>query len=215
MIVSEMLRRLRVVLRDSEEPYQISTDQLYLMLQSAYMDIQIKSKQWKFFHQRGKLFTTTLITDDYTIPNVRTIDYQSIYTIQDGTTARYPLCIKDYSTWVYEETTGVDYSGVPIYLIKLPNFNYKIEPLPTTPWSVYGDYWLIPAEFSGQSDEPIWAEEFHEIVLLKAMEVASMLKPDGREAKLITTQFVTRLPVLWRAFVNLYLPSAKGAGPLL
>ena len=143
-----MIRRLRVVLDDSEAPYQTSTDQLYLLIQNAYTDIQIKSTQWKFFHQRGKLFKSSLTKEDYVVPDVRYIVPNSVYAIEDGTTQRVPLCVKDYADWSTEQASGVDYQGTPLFLIRLPNFSYKLEPLPTTVWTVYADSWLTYQQFT-------------------------------------------------------------------
>ena len=215
MIVAEMLRRLRVSLNDATEPYKISTDQLYLLLQGAYMGIQRKSTQWKFFHKRGLFFKTVAGKEDYTKANIDYINPDSIFMIEDGLTQRMPLYIKQYNDWVNEQTTGVVDSQTPLYLIHTPPFKWKIEPVPTKVWNIYADYWIIPAEFSSEGDEPIWAEEFHEIVLLEAMKSAGALKPETKEALLMNTQVATLLPGLNRAFANRYLDNTVGAGPLL
>ena len=212
MDVAEMLRRFRIILDDAKEPYQISTDQLYLLLQNAYMDIQTRSSQWKFLHKRGKLFKTTLTKEDYNISGVRYINPDSAYAIQDGTTQRLPLLVKEYADWVVEQTANVTSQGSPLFLVSLPDFKWKIDPLPINIWTVYADYWVVPAEFVGQSDSPIWAEEFHDLVLLEAMRMGMALKPDKRTVAMMEAQVVTRLPKLWRMFVNLYLPTTRGAG---
>jgi len=213
--VSEMLRRLRVSLNDTIEPYQISTDQLYLLLQGAYMGIQRKSTQWRFFHKRGLFFQTVAGKEDYTKAGVNYIDPNSIYIIEEGLTQRMPLFVKQYKDWVVEQTVAVTNSQTPLYLIHTPPFKWKLEPIPDKVWNIYADYWVIPAEFSGVNDEPIWIEEFHDIVLLEAMKSASALVPKTKEALLMDTQVATLLPALNRAFANRYLNTTVGAGPLL
>lgn len=215
MIVSEMIRRLRVSLNDTIEPYQISTDQLYLLLQSAYMSIQRKSTQWKFFHKRGLFFQTVVDKEDYTKAGVGYVNPDSIYIIEEGLTQRMPLFIKEYKDWVVEQTTAVIRSQTPLYLIHTPPYKWKVEPIPNKVWNVYADYWIIPTEFTGENDEPIWVEEFHEIVLLEAMKTVSALKPETKEALLMNTQVAALLPALNRAFANRYLDTTIGAGPLL
>jgi hypothetical protein len=215
VIVKEMLRRLRVSLNDTTEPYQISTDQLYLLLQGAYMGIQRKSTQWRFFHKRGLFFQTVVGKADYIKTNVNYINPDSIYIIEDGLTQRMPLFIKEYKDWVIEQATAVIKSQTPLYLIHTPPFEWKVEPIPDKVWNVYADYWTIPAEFIDENDEPIWAEEFHEIVLLEAMKPASTLRPETKEALLMNTQVATLLPGLSRSFANRYLNTTIGAGPLL
>lgn len=210
-----MLRRLRVSLNDITEPYQISTDQLYLLLQGAYMGIQRKSTQWKFFHKRGLFFQTVVGKEDYIKAGVGYINPDSIYMVEAGLTQRLPLCIKEYKDWVVEQTAAVINPQTPLYLIHTPPFTWKVEPIPNKVWAIYADYWTIPAEFTSASDEPIWAEEFHEIVLLEAMKTASMLRPETKEALLMTAQVATLLPSLNRSFANRYLDTTIGAGPLL
>lgn len=210
-----MIRRLRVSLGDMAEPYQISTDQLYLLLQSAYMGIQRKSTQWRFFHKRGLFFATIAGKEDYTKPGVGYISPDSIYMIEDGLTQRMPLWIKEYKDWVIEQTTAVTSSQTPLYLIHTPPFTWKVDPIPDRVWNIYADYWIIPAEFTDLNDEPIWAEEFHEIVLLEAMKTASVLKEGTKEALLMNTQVAALLPGLSRSFANRYLNTTIGAGPLL
>ena len=210
-----MIRRLRVSLNDMTEPYQISTDQLYLLLQSAYMGIQRKSTQWRFFHNRGLFFQTVAGTEDYTKADVSYINPDSIYMIEDGLTQRMPLYIKEYKDWVAEQTTSVIDSQTPLYLIHTPPFTWKVEPTPDKVWAIYADYWTIPTEFESESDEPVWAEEFHEIVLLEAMKTVSALRPETKEALLMNTQIATLLPSLSRSFANRYLDTTIGAGPLL
>ena len=215
MIVSEMIRRLRVSLNDTIEPYQISTDQLYLLLQGAYMGIQRKSTQWKFFHKRGLFFRTVARKEEYTKANVGYVNPDSIFMIEDGLTQRMPLFIKEYKDWVVEQTAAIVDSQTPLYLIHTPPFKWKVEPIPDKVWVIYADYWIIPAEFCSEDDEPIWAEEFHEIVLLEAMKTVSALRPETKEALLMNTQVATLLPGLNRAFATRYLDTTIGAGPLL
>jgi len=210
-----MIRRLRVSLDDITEPYQISTDQLYLLLQGAYMGIQRKSTQWKFFHKRGLFFQTIAGQEDYTKTKINYINPDSIFMIEDGLTQRMPLYIKEYRDWVAEQTTSVIDSQTPLYLIHTPPFKWKVEPIPDKVWAIYADYWIKPTEFTSESDEPIWAEEFHEIVLLEAMKSASALKPKTKEALLMDAQVANLLPDLSRSFANRYLDTTIGAGPLL
>lgn len=215
MNVTEMLRRLRVSLNDSIEPYSISTDQLYLLLQNSYMSIQRRSTQWSFLHKRGKLLTSVVGKEDYITGSVEHINPQSVYAIEDGTTQRIPLCVKHYRDWVSEESSGVTNTGTPLWLIHTPSFSWKLNPVPTSVWVVYADYWVTPSEFTSQGDEPIWDEEFHEIVLMEAMEMASMLKPDSKESVLMNAQVANLLPALTANFASRYLPTTRGAGPLL
>ena len=209
-----MIRRLRVDLDDSIEPYQISTDQLYLLLQGAYMSIQRKSTQWKFLHVRGKLLRTVADKEDYITRDIEHVEVNSAYLIYNGE-QRMPLCIRYYADWVIEQTAGLIRNGIPLYLIHNPDDQWKLDPIPEAVYDVYADYWLKPCEFRNVNDSPVWDEEFHEVVLLEAMKTARALKLESKAAQLMTVKIDTLLPELWRAFVNKYLPTTRSASTFL
>lgn len=213
MLVSEMIRRLRVALGDEEQPYKNSTDRIMLWLQGAYMDRQLASSFWSFLHQKGTFIVTEVGTADYTIPAVKDLDQDSLYYIKASTSARIPLCIKDYAEWSIEETSGDESApSAPSYLIEMPDFSWKVDPTPDDVYAIYADRWHRPSEFTGETDEPLWESEYHEIVVLEAMKIAIALRPDSPESMVMVQQVKERLPRLTRAFNARYLPSIGEVG---
>jgi hypothetical protein len=208
MLVSEMIRRLRVALSDEEQPYKNSSARLMNMLQGAYMDRQLQSNYWDFLHHRGTFILTEAGTANYVLPTVKDIDENSIYYIKDGQTARIPIYLKDYALWAMEEASGnADAPSAPSYLVEQPDLSWKVDPIPDGIYQIYADVWYRPSEFASTAVEPLWESEYHEIVLLEAMKIAVALRPDSVESALMTQQVRERLPRMQRAFNRRYLPS--------
>lgn len=213
MLVSEMIRRLRLSLEDEEAPYTYPTDRILLWLQGAYMDRQLASSFWSFLHQRGSFIVTEVGTEDYTLAPVKDIDPQSIYYIASGSSARIPLQLKDYSAWVSEQSSGTELSpSSPLYLIEMPDFQWKVYPEPDAVYRIFADRWHKPGEFANFAAEPLWESEYHEIVVLEAMKIAVALRPDSSESKVMAQQVRERLPRMERAFNARYLPAIGSAG---
>lgn len=213
MLVSEMIRRLRLSLRDEEQPYKYPTDRIYLWLQGAYMDRQLASSFWSFLHQKGRFILTEAGKEDYPSSPLKDIDPDSIYYMMPGSAVHIPIHLKDYDTWVEEQANGLVYTpSRPLYLIEMPNFDFKISPPPDRTYQIFADRWIRPSEFTGLDDAPIWESEFHEIVLLDAMKIAVALQPDSPESNVMAQQVRERLPRLERRFNARYLPAIKSPG---
>ena len=212
MLVSEMIRRLRVVLQDEEQPYTHSSARIMSWLQGAYMDRQLRSDYWKFLHQQGLFITTEEGTADYAVPAVKDIIPDSIYYIKSGRTAKIPIFLKDYAVWATEQASGtIRAFSAPNWLIELPDLSWKIEPTPDGIYQIFADRWYRPSEFASTTAEPLWESEYHEIVILDAMKIAVALKPDSAESAIIAQQVRERLPRMEKAFNRRYLPSIGSA----
>lgn len=208
MLVSEMIRRLRVALLDEEQPYKNSSARIMSWLQGAYMDRQLQSDYWKFLHQQGTFITTEAGTADYPVPTVKDINSNSLYYIKSGSNARIPIYLKDYAMWAMEEASGnVDAPSAPSYLVELPDLSWKVDPIPDGIYRIFADRWHRPSEFTGTTSEPLWESEYHEIVLLEAMKIAVALKPDSPESAIMAQQVRERLPRMEKSFNRRYLPS--------
>lgn len=212
---TEMVRRLRVHLDDQVEPYKHSTDKLWIWLQNSYKGIQLESEQWDFMHVRGLLLSTQVGVEDYSMPTIRTVSDHSLYYVTPGTTAHQPMWLRQYEEWSAEEQAGVVNDGPPRYLIHMPGNQWKIDPAPEAVYNIYADYWLRPTEMADLASEPVWEEEFHELVLFGAMQIAARLKPESPESIAMLAEVDLRLPTMKRVFNARNLPGMRGPGPLL
>ncbi len=212
MLVSEMIRRLREALLDEEQPYTHSSARIMSWLQGAYMDRQLRSDYWRFLHQQGIFITTEAGTADYPVPVVKDIIPDSIYYIKSGRTARIPIFLKDYAIWATEQASGtIRAPSAPNWLIELPDLSWKVEPTPNGNYQIFADRWHRPTEFVDKDVEPLWEEEYHEIVVLEAMKIAVALKPDSPESAIMAQQVRERLPRMERTFNRRYLPAIGSA----
>lgn len=212
MLVSEMIRRLRVALLDEEQPYKHSSARIMSWLQGAYMDRQLRSDYWRFLHQQGIFITTEAGTADYPISTIKDINPDSIYYIKSGSSARIPICLKDYAIWTMEEAGGNVYApSAPLYLIEMPDLAWKVNPIPDGIYQIFADRWYRPSEFANAASEPLWESEHHEIVLVEAMKIAVALKPDSPESLIMAQQVSERLPRMEKSFNRRYLPSIGSA----
>jgi hypothetical protein len=210
-----MVEKLRIAMGDEVEPYMVSTATIFEWLSDAYLRIQIEYDQWKFFHTRGLIFTTTAGVSEYALYDVKEISRDSVYCIKVGETTRYPMYFYDYDTWVLEEQINLQRVGDPRYLIKLPNDYYRVEPDPTEAWQIYGDVWYRPAGFSTLRDEPIWDEKYHSLVVWEALKVAALEWSDSKKLPRMQANLTANLTPMRRAFNYEYLRSKGGAEALL
>jgi len=215
MNAGEMVTKLRIAMGDDVEPYVISTQTIFEWLSDAYLRIQIEFEQWKFFHNRGLILTTSDGTAEYTLTNVREISKDSVYCIKDGETARYPMYLMDYEEWVSEEQINLQQTGNPLFFIRLPSGKYRVEPVPTAVWRVYGDVWYKPAGFAIVSDSPIWDAKYHNLVIWEALKVAAIEWPDNKKTQRMQANLAVNLVPMRRAFNYEYTDSKGSAEALL
>ena len=216
---AEMVTKLRIAMGDDVEPYAVSTQTIFEWLSDAYLRIQLEFEQWKFFHNRGKLLTTISGTSIYTVTNCKAISADSIYCNKVGETARFPMYLMEYIDWVREEQINLQRAGDPMFLIKLPDGTYRVEPDPTAAWEIWGDIWYKPAGFTTLTSYPIWDAKYHNLVVWEALKVAAMEWQDGDKlhtnSRRIQANLVANLIPMRRAFNYEYLDSKGGARALI
>jgi len=211
----EIKRQIRVRIGDEEEPYTYSSNLIEGWINTAYMAIQLESDQWGFHHVRDSFITTVAGTADYTSTLVKYLDQQSLYYIKDGTTARQPLIMKTYQDWEYEQRSAELSPGPPQWLIKNPDQSWKVDPEPDGIYVIYADRWLRPTEMTAGTDEPLWEEEYHKVVLYEALKIAVSLRPDHPMSQSAMQEITNFLPPLRKAFTSRYLPSIGSAGAMV
>ena len=215
MNVTEMIGKLRIAMGDEVEPFVVSSQTVFEWLSDAYLRIQIEYDQWKFFHNRGRILTTKNGIAEYNLSNVREISKDSVYCNRVGESARFPLFFMMYDEWVAEEQINLQRAGDPMYFIQLPNGNYRIEPDPTEAWEIWGDIWYKSAGFESVTDEPIWDEKYHSLVVWEALKIASLEWPDNKKAQRMQANLAVNLPTMRRAFNYEYLPIKGSARALV
>lgn len=215
MDLDEITRQIRVRIGDEQEPYVYSTNLIWGWINTAYMTIQLESDQWMFHHERSDFITTVSGTADYTSALVKYLDKQSLYYIEDGTTARQPLIMKTYQDWEYEQRSSELSPGPPQWLIKNPDQTWKVDPEPDGIYVIYADRWLRPTEMAVGTDVPLWEAEYHKVILYEALAIAISLKPEAVLSQAAATEIGRFLPPLRKALTSRHLPSIGRAGAML
>lgn len=215
MNVQQMVTKLRLAMGDEIEPYVVSTQTIFEWLSDAYLRIQLEFDQWKFFHKRELILTTVAGETEYSVSTIKEISRDSVYCNRVGETTRFPVYFMPYDAWVLEEQINLQRLGNPRYLINLPNGKYRVEPDPTEAWEIWGDFWYQPEAFTSFSDEPIWDEKFHGLVVWEALKVAALEWPDNKKAQRMQANLAINLPSMRRAFNYEYLGTKGGAEALL
>jgi len=187
-------------------------------VQEEYERIQNASSHWEFHHKRGTFLTLRANKDEYIKRSVREISDHSLYAIKSGTTAKIPLTLLPYSWWLQQERSGTTATGSPLHLIDAPGDKWIIWPSVNASWTVYADWWTEPDELVDADDEPCWDARYYPLLKWGALELYaaefSGEKAAGSEGKLLARS-ARMLPPLKAAFIDDYLPTTRGAAPLL
>lgn len=178
-------------------------------VKQAYREILDITPYWSFLRARGTVLKIKADKTTYatSIPRIR--DY-SLFFRATGSSVRIPVYLQPYSWWVELEQSLYISSGQPIYLIDSPADDYIIWPTPNRDGEIYGDYWLVGDDLSSASDEPIWAERFHDVLVWRTLQkFATEFEGEGVATRLISRVNLA-LPSRWNAFKREYFPSAEG-----
>ena len=180
-----------------------------------YMRIQRESANWEFHHQRGLFLTLTATEDTYTKPGIRRLNERSFYAVKDGTTAREPVAVQDYSWWIEQVRRGINSGGSPFYLIEAPQDQWIIWPTPAAVYRIYGDWWIEEEELLLASDVTLWDDIYDRLLVWGVVELyAAEFASEGSLPKLMA-RAQRMLPSMRAAFNRKYLSDTRGACALI
>jgi len=186
-------------------------------VQAAYRDIVQLSRHWRFFNIRGELLKIKEGRVEYTLPEIQSIDWSSLYLTRDGTASRWPVRKQEYAIWQVREQASTSSKGVPLELIRTPNPDaWLVWPAPSQDFSLNGNAQIKPGDLTLNPDTPCWDSDFHDIVALLAV-----VRLEGRVAtkdevvselntKTARQAFLSR----WDPFCRQYLPEFLSAPTL-
>jgi hypothetical protein len=179
------------------------------------LQIQQECIQADFMSKRGLFLTTVSGTQEYTKSSVREIDIHSIYAVLDGTTARLPVFVRSYDSWVEEERAYSDSGGAPQWLVRTPEKKWLVDPTPSAIYDIYATWWMEPGRFTQSDDEPIWHENFHDVIKWRVLRLfAAEFSSEGAQKRLNERVQLIGIP-LEHAFKRYYVPSIVGASALM
>jgi hypothetical protein len=177
-------------------------------VKQEYRKILNHTPYWSFLRRRGTLLKVKSGRTNYTLSIGRVRDYTLFYR-KTGTTTRIPVYMRDYSWWAEQEQLLVVATGQPIYLVDAPSNEYIIWPTPNADGEIYGDWWYLAEDLSAASDEPIWAERYHDLLKWGAVrKFAAEFDEEGAK-KILLDRVNQELPFLWDSFKREYFPSGE------
>lgn len=182
----------------------------------VYLQIQQQMIQADFMHKRGLFITTTSGVSDYTKTSVREVNAHSVYATPSGSVGRTPVYVSSYDDWVQSERFGSETdNGSPLWLIRMPNEKWKLDPVPSGTWLVYADWWLEPAKFETADEEPVWDESYHDLLKWKVLGLFAAEFQNEGSGPILRDRIQQMLPPLESAFKRRYVPAIRPPSPLL
>jgi hypothetical protein len=174
-------------------------------VRDAYRRVNMLSDQWTFLHRRGVFLQLLAGTETYTQDNGQ-VDRYSLYSVRPGQTPRTPVQIMDYAWWVQQERSGPAVSGAPHYLVETPPGTWIVWPIPVEAVDVVGDWWVRPVDLVNVDDEPVWAEEFHMLLVWEAVKMFAAEFGQEGAGPVLMTRYAENQPILWNRFKQRYMP---------
>jgi len=184
----------------------------------AYADICLYSRHWRFLHKRGTLLSLRANVEEYSLPNVESIDWDSLYLTKTGSTARWPIYKGSYEIWKNRERSQNTANSIPLEIIRaLDPDKWLFWPVPSIAYTLHGDLRWKFVELQTLTDEPIWDQEFHDLVAhLAARRLEGRVRTkDEIVATLNAGIELQQFQSKWDTFCARYLPQISGASTLL
>lgn len=147
---------------------------------TAYIDVLSQHTNWLFMQddfsfqtvvsQRKYSITETGVTD---LEKWKVDDYDSfrIYLTASGVANEQFLCYLPWSDYrqMYLFGSTRTAEGFPSYFSVHPDKSLDFYLVPNAVHTVTGEYYKVPAELSGNTDEPIIPSQFHMIIVWRAL----------------------------------------------
>ena len=186
-------------------------------VQKAHLDIALFSRHWRFLHYRGTILALRAEEDEYYLPNVESIDYDSLYLTKSGSTARWPIYEESYEVWKQRERSQNTADAIPSVISRgVDPDKWFFWPPPSEAYSLNGDLRWKVCGLEKLSDVPLWDEEFHDLIsdlAIRRLEGRVRTQDEivsGLNTKVVVDGYNSR----WDTFCARYLPELEGARSL-
>lgn len=176
---------------------QSGESRLYVdWINQAWKEIQSDRLEWRFMWSQGSV-TLQAGTQIHALPaDLKSLDGESL--LLDGSR----IGLLDYS--VFRNNYRTSHSGKPTECTILPNGQLKTNTVPDQAYTLSFDYWAKPVSLSENADVPTLPEEYHMLIVYKAMqyyagyENAGEVYQDGRirYEEMLPDVELTQLPAM-------------------
>jgi hypothetical protein len=187
-------------------------------VQQAYGRVQRHSHFWKFHFNTGLFITTSDGVQDYTKANVRDLQEESLKVRHQSAVGWSPLRMMPWEEYQSNFKLVVAAEGQPVWIIPKPDATttdvrtFRLYPTPSDVFEVWADWYSTNDTLSVDTDEPIWHEDFHDILVWMAL---SKFASEYEVPDLLDRRIKEELPPLMQAFYHRYLPQIREAAPLM
>lgn len=171
-------------------------------IKTAYEQIQREQPFWKFRFASGQLLQLRDGVSTYLpIVDVAEVVKDSLFIEVNG--SRQRLGWIDYSCW--NALSAFSAEGLPRWITQKPSEEFVLAPTPDASYVVEGEWYSTIDTFDEDEDEPIWAEEFHSLILWTALQFWA----EEFDVPSLRVRISLVLPRMARAFALRYLPATK------
>jgi len=173
-------------------------------VRNAYSSLQSEQRFWRFHHRSGEMFSLSAGVSTAAVLGIKHILKDS-FVGRNSNGSSWCLQYLDYQEFRQANRLRLTVSGTPIYLTWKPSEEFEVYPTPRENITVLGDWFIANDVMEINSDEPIWAEDFHEILVWMALvHYALTYEIPGLAARCKEI-----LPRMKRQFVNRYLDDVQ------
>lgn len=155
---------------------------------AAWQEIQRSNRFWRWMRQSASCATVnaqpTYSATDFGIAATFgrwALDYASGDTFRNydtaaGITSEVPMWPMDYDDWRDTYLFGASRTTYarPAVIALAPNNSLACGPIPAAGYTLIGDYYTKPTSLTAADDEPEMPEQFHLMIVYKAMQFYGM-----------------------------------------
>jgi len=152
-------------------------DRIVNWVKRAWNDVQNMRTNWMWM--RGYFtFNTTSGDHDYSPAEAGIASRFSmwgetslrIYRTSSGLGNEFYLPMLSYEEYRRIYLTNTRVTGTPVCFAIAPDMKLLLGPWPDDTYTITGEYWKSPQTLSADADEPELPEQFHSIIVWKALE---------------------------------------------
>jgi hypothetical protein len=177
---------------------------------SAIRDLNQQAFQWPFNHTD---YDETLVagTSRYAYQaDTKYVDMDTFRIQRDAALGNTTVSLKemDYDQYVQNhiddeyDTTNTSIREVPRYVIRAPNQEYIVYPVPDKAYTLSYEYYALPTDLSASTDVPSAPIAFRHIIVDGAMYYAYHFRGDTETADRLQAKFIDGIEKMRTIYIN-------------
>lgn len=173
-------------------------------VKKAYSSLQNEQRYWRFHHRSGEMFSLPSGVKTAEVAGVKNVLKDS-FIGRNAVGNSWCLTYLDYQDFRQANKLRLTTVGTPIWITRLPSEEFEVFPTPNAAITVFGDWFSANDVMEVNSDEPVWDEDFHEILVWMALRDYAT----AYDVPELLPRVDTTLPQMTRQFRNRYLDDVE------